>query len=104
MPINVFGKSSHDNNNQIDTSLFVQKPYLRTKYRQANIGEDMYIKNQFRSKNLPDPISITEACSKNYVDNFFNDPSILKTTEHIDSNGRIVNNARFIQVNQSVLL
>ena len=30
MPINVFGNSFHDNNNKIDTSLFVQKPYLRT--------------------------------------------------------------------------
>ena len=33
MPINVFGKSnSHDKDNKIDTSLFVQKPYLGTKY------------------------------------------------------------------------
>ena len=30
MPINVFGNSSHDNNKKIDTSLFVQKPYLRS--------------------------------------------------------------------------
>ena len=34
MPINVFGNSSssYDNGNKIDTSLFVQKPYLRTIY------------------------------------------------------------------------
>ena len=31
MPINVFGNYSHENNNKNDTSLFVQKPYLRTK-------------------------------------------------------------------------
>ena len=33
MPINVFGNSplSHDKGNNIDTSLFVQKPFLRTK-------------------------------------------------------------------------
>ena len=38
MPINVFGNSnSNDNGNKIDTSLFVQKPYLRTSYIEANI-------------------------------------------------------------------
>ena len=33
MPINVFGNSnSSDNGNKIDTSFFVQKPYLRSNY------------------------------------------------------------------------
>ena len=33
MPINVFGNSnSNDDNNKIVSSLFVQKPYLRSKY------------------------------------------------------------------------
>ena len=44
MPINVFGNSSHDNNRKIDTSLFVQKPYLRTKYKESNIEEDIDLK------------------------------------------------------------
>ena len=81
MPINLFGNSaySHDNDNEIDTSLFVQKPNLRSNYIEANIEEDIDLKNQNRIKNLPGPISIREACSKNYVDNKFNDPSILKT-------------------------
>ena len=75
----VFGKSnSNDNGIKIDTSLFVQKPYLRTNYIEANIEEDIDLKNRFRIKNLPDPNSIGEACSKNYVDNLFNDPSIVK--------------------------
>ena len=101
MPINVFGNSSSSyDNNKIDTSLFVQKPYLRTNYIEANIEEDIDLKNQYRIKNLPDPISIREAASKNYVDNKFNDPSILKNTEHIDLNDRNFTNARFIQVNQ----
>ena len=60
----------------------------------------MTLKNQYRIKNLPDPISIREACSKNYVDNLFSDPSIVKNTEHIDLNDRNITNARFIQVNQ----
>ena len=63
MPINVFGNSSN-NDNKIDTSLFVQKPYLRTNYKEANIEEDIDLKNQFRIKNLPDPTSIREPASK----------------------------------------
>ena len=49
MPINVFGNSnSNDNGNRVDTSLFVQKPYLRTNYIEANIEEDIDLKNQYR--------------------------------------------------------
>ena len=46
MPINVFGNSnSNDKGNKIDTSLFVQKSYLRTIYRETNIEEDIDLKN-----------------------------------------------------------
>ena len=83
MPINVFGNSSNSSDNKIDTSLFVQKPFLRTNYLESNIEEDIDLKNQFRIKNLPDPISIQEPASKNYVDDKFNDPSIFKKTLHI---------------------
>ena len=100
MPINVFGNSSNNSDNKIDTSFFVQKPYLRSNYIESNIEEDIELKNQYRTKNLPDPISIREAASKNYVDNKVNDPSIIKNTEHIDLNDRNITNARFIQVNQ----
>ena len=97
----VFGNSnSNDNGNKIDTSLFVQRPYLRTSYIEANIEADVDLKNQFRIKNLPDPISMREVCSKNYVDTLFNDPSIVKNNAHIDLNDRNITNARFIQVNQ----
>ena len=91
MPINVFGNSSNNSDNKIDTSLFVQKPYLRTIYIEANIEEDIDLKNQYRIKNLPDPLSTREACSKNYVDNLFNDPSIVKNTE-IDQSSLVRNN------------
>ena len=100
MPINVFGNSSNNSEHKIDTSLFVQRPFLRTNYIEANIEEDIDSKNQFRIKNSPDPISIREICSKNYVDNLFNDPSIIKNTAHIDLNDRNITNARFIQINQ----
>ena len=102
MPIIVFGNnsSSYDNDNKIDTGLFVQKPYLRFNYIESNIEEDIDLKNQFRIANLPDPISIREPASKNYVDNKFNDPSIIKNTGHIDLKDENITNARFIQVNQ----
>ena len=61
-PFNVFGNSkSNNSDNKNDTSLFVQKPYLRSRYIESNINEDIDLKNQFRIKNLPDPISIREA-------------------------------------------
>ena len=69
-------------------------------YIEANIEEDIDLKYQFRIKNLPDPISIREAVPKNYVDNLFNDPTIIKNNAHIDLNDRKITNARFIQVNQ----
>ena len=100
MPINVFGDSSNNSDNKIDTSLFVQKPYLRTNYIEANIEEDIDLKNQYKIKNLPDPTGIQDACSENYVDNLFNDPSIIKNTEHIDLKDRNITNCRFLSVNQ----
>ena len=36
MPINVFGNSSNIFENRIDTFIFVQKPCLRTNYKEAN--------------------------------------------------------------------
>ena len=78
MPINVFGNSSNNSEQKIDTSLFVQKPYLRTNYIEANIEEDLDLKNQFRIKKLPDPINIREAASKNYVDNSIDETSLLR--------------------------
>ena len=101
MPINVFGNSSSSyDNNKIDTSLFVQKPYLKTNYIESNVEEDIDLKNQYRIKNLPDPISIREAASKKYVDNLFNDPSIIKNSANIDLNDRNITNCRFLSVNQ----
>ena len=100
MPIKLFGNSSHDNLIKIDTSVFVQKPYLRSNYIESNIEEDLDLKSQFGIKNLPDLFSERKAVLKNYVDNFFNDTSILKNTTHIDLNDRNITNVRFFQVNQ----
>ena len=104
MPINVFGNSNSSNfDSKKDTSLFVQKPYLRTNYIEANLEEDIDFKNQYRIKNLPDPFSITKAASKNYVCNKFNDPSIIKSHmphPDIDLNYKYIINIGSIEVNK----
>ena len=101
MVIDVFGNSAnwYDNGEKIDTSVFVQKLYLRTYYIESNIEEDIDIKSQYRIKSLPDPISTSESASKIYVDSSFSDPSIIKNTSHIDVNDRNITNAKFRQVN-----
>ena len=100
MPINVFGNSSNNSGNKIDSSLFVQKPYLRINYIESNIEEDIDLKNQYKIINLPNPTNLQDACTKNYADNLFNDPTIIKNSAHIDLNDKNLTNARFIQVNQ----
>ena len=100
MPINIFGHSSNNSQIKFDTSLFVQKPYLRANYLESNIEDDIDLKNQYRIKNIPNPTNIQDACTKNYADNLFNDPSIVKNNAHIDLNDRNITNAIFIQVNQ----
>ena len=77
MPINVFGNgsSSYDNGNKIDTTFFVQEPYLRRNYLEKSREEDIDLKKRYRIKKLPNPISIREAASKNYVDEKYNDLS-----------------------------
>ena len=92
MPINVFG-NSNNSEQRTDTSLFIQKPYLRHNYIGADIEGDIDLKNQYRIKNLPDPISIREPTPKEYVDNLFNDPSIVKNNAHIELNDRNITNA-----------
>ena len=63
MPINVFGDSnSNDNENKLDTSLFVQKPYPRTNFIEANIEEDIDMKGQYRIKILLDPTDTKNFC------------------------------------------
>ena len=72
---------------------------MRTNYIEANIEEDIDMKNQFRIKHLKDAISIRDACSRKYVDNKFSDPSIIKNTDHVDFNDINVDNIRFVKVN-----
>ena len=100
MPINVFGNSSTNSEQKIDTSLFVQKPYLRTSYIEANIEEDIDLKNQYRIKNLPDPISIREAASKNYVDNAIDESSLARNNQDNDFNNNNLTKINSITLNK----
>ena len=91
MPINVFGNSNSNDNSKIDTSLFVQKPYLRHNYIESNLEEDIDLKNQYRIKNLVDPINLQDACNKNFVKNIFKND--------IDFNDVKLENIKFVKVN-----
>ena len=86
MPTNVFGNSSssYDNGNKIVTSLFVKKLYLRTNYIEANKEKVTVLENQYRIKNLLDPLSLREAALKSYVDDKLFDPNLTKNTTHVD--------------------
>ena len=99
MPINLFGNSSNSPDQKIYTTLFVQNPYLRSKYIEAKIEEDIDLKNHYRIKKLPGPIRIRKAASKNYVDNKLNDPSVIKNTANVDFNDKNLNNVHSIKVN-----
>ena len=78
MPINDFGNSSKNSENKIDTSLYVQKPCLRTNYIESNIEENVDMRNKVRIKNLPCPQENHNAVCNFYVDSGLNDPSMKK--------------------------
>ena len=91
--------SSNISESKIFTSLFVQKPYLKTKEMESNIEEDFDMKNQSRIKHVKGPVSIGEAASKKYVGNFFNKHGILKKTGYVDSSDNKLDNVRFVKIN-----
>ena len=83
MPINVFGNSnSNDNNNKIDTSRFVQKSYLRSNYIETDLDHDINLKNQYRIINIPDPINNKDGVNKIYIDTKIAD--IIKRNNQTD--------------------
>ena len=72
---------------------------MRSNYLETNSEEDIALKNQFRIKNIPEPISIREVPSKHYVDNRFNDLSTIKNGKDIDFNDKNLEKIKFIKVN-----
>ena len=101
MPINFFGNSSswHNNGNKFDTSINVQKSYVRTSYIEPNIEEDIDMKNQFKFKNLLCPIENSDALCKIIVDTGLNDPSIIRNFAHVETNDENLDNVPFAKVN-----
>ena len=81
---------------KIDTSVFSQKPYLRTKYIASKIKEHVDLKNQFRIRKLPKPISIREAASKSYVVKKFKNLSRIKNIAHVNFIDKNLANFRFV--------
>ena len=77
------------------TSSYKNK-YLRANYTESNMEEDIDLRNQFRIRNLPDTISIREAASKLYIDNY---PSLMKNTAHVSFKVKNLDNVRFVKVN-----
>ena len=73
MPINVFGNSSNNSENKIDTSRFVQKSYLRSNYIKTDLDHEINLKNKYRIINLPDPINDKDGVNKIYIDNKITD-------------------------------
>ena len=65
--MNVFGSTSSTGLTNIDTTLFVQKPYLRTNYIESDMEEDIDMKQNFKITNLVDPTNDFEAANKAYI-------------------------------------
>ena len=100
MPINVFGNSSNNSDNKIDTSIFIQKPYLRANYIESNIEEDIDLKNHYRIKNLPDPTNLQDAGTKNYIDNAIDKVSLVRNNKDNDFNNYNLTNINTITLNK----
>ena len=49
---------------------------------------------------LTSPKTIVELPTKNFVDNKFNDPSIIKNTDHVDFNNNYLDNVRMVTVTE----
>ena len=76
--------SSNISVNRVESSSFVQKPFLRTKSIEINSEEDIDLKIHYGTKSLKVPNSIVDAASKNYVDKLYKDPSRMKNDKDID--------------------
>ena len=101
MPTNVIHNSfsSDDIGNKIDTSLFVQKPFLRNNYIESNIEGDIDMKKQVKTKNLPCPRENSDAVCESCIHSGLNDSSIIRNTAQVDFNEKKLDKVRFGKVN-----
>ena len=68
MPISVFDSTTDNVSATLDTSSFIQKSYLREKYVESSIEENIDRKNQNRIRIIRDSITVREPGSRLYVD------------------------------------
>ena len=71
MPNIVFGSTSLNTENRIDTSLFVQGLYLTTHYLESDFDEDFDLKNRSKFKTLLDINSDNQAAIEKHVFSMF---------------------------------
>ena len=76
--MNVFGSTSSTGSTNVDTTLFVQKPYLRTNYIESDMEEDIDMKQKFKIKNLVDPTNDFDAANKSYIDKNIDESTLLR--------------------------
>ena len=95
MNVLVNSSSSHGDANKIDTSLYVQKPYLGTNFLESNIEEDIDVKSQFRIQNLSCLIENTDAVCKSYVHSGFNNSSLFRKTTRVDFDDKKLDKVQF---------
>ena len=50
-------------------------------------------------KNYQTRLRLENQLQKNYVDNLFDDPSIIKNSAHVDFNDKNLDNVRFVKIN-----
>ena len=101
MPTIVFGNnfSTYDNDNKIETIIFVQKPYLRTKFYESNIEEDIDMKKQYKNRKLPHFKDNSVALCKSWEVCGLNDPSITRNISHADFDDKNPDKVRFVMTN-----
>ena len=72
---------------------------MRAYYIESNFEEDIDMKNQYRFKNLKEPISIRGAVSKILIATCSRMLVKEKNTTHVDFNVKILDNVRSVKVN-----
>ena len=98
MPIKEFGSLSGKLSNNLDTTSFVQEPYLRSYYIEAIHEEDAVMKHRIVFTNLPIPIDFHQVVPMFFVDDNLNDQS-KQNTAHVEFNEKFLYNDRFVKVN-----
>ena len=108
-----FGRPiNRDTKNNIKTS-DVTKNYIRDNYIESEMEENINMKNQYYIKNLPNPINLTDATNKKYVDdktiNFvtndnFDNNSIVRTNKDNDFKNNKIINLDSISTNRAPIL